>query len=105
MVATFSGEVQEENNEEYPKKWLGDSGTSSHITHKKKDMTDVEKCEINVTVENGQKMKRNIKGSVNMKLKYGQTVKITKLLYVPQAVKKTFERIEARLKRRNCGGT
>ena len=36
---------------------------------------------------NGQKIKCEIKGSVNMKLQYGQTVKITEVLYVPQAVK------------------
>ena len=30
-------------------------------------MTDVERCEINVTVGNVQKMKCKLKGSVNMK--------------------------------------
>ena len=53
MGATLCGEVQEDNNEEDPKEWLGDSGASSHITHKKKDMTEVKKCEINIAVENG----------------------------------------------------
>ena len=38
-----------------------------HVTYKKKDMTDVEKFEINVTVVNGQKVKCKLKGSVNMK--------------------------------------
>ena len=57
---------------------LGDSGASSHISHKKKDTNDVKKCEINVTVGNGQKMKCELKGSVNMKLKDGQTVKLTR---------------------------
>ena len=51
-------------------------------------MTDVEKCEINFTVGNRQKMKCELKGSVNMKLKYGQMVKLTRVLYVYQAVKK-----------------
>ena len=60
---------------------------SSHITHKKKDMTDVKTCEINFTVVNGQKIKCKLKGYVNMKLQYRQTVKITKVFYVPQAVK------------------
>ena len=50
-------------------------------------MADVEKCKINATVENGQNMKCELKGSVNMKLQGGQTVKLTKVLYLPQAVK------------------
>ena len=37
---------------------------------------------------NVQKMKCELKGSVKMKLQYGITVKLTKVLYVPQAVKK-----------------
>ena len=45
-------------------------------------MTDVEKCEINATVENGQKMKCDLKDSVNMSFKYGKTVKLTKVIYV-----------------------
>ena len=85
--AKLCGEVQEENNEEDIKEWLGDSGASSHITYKKKDMTDVEKYEINVTVGNDQKMKCDLKVSVNMKLKDGQKMKLTEVLYVPQAVK------------------
>ena len=36
---------------------------------------------------NGQKMKCEIKFLVNMKLKGGETVKITKVIYIPQAVK------------------
>ena len=40
--------------QENPEEWLGNSGLSSHITHKKKDMTDVETCNINVTVGNAQ---------------------------------------------------
>ena len=87
LGAKFCGKVQEENNEEDPKEWLGDSGASSHITHKKKDMIDVKKCEINITVENGHKMKCELKVSLKMKMQYGQTVKLTKVLYVPQAVK------------------
>ena len=68
MGATFYGELQEENNQEDPKEWLGDSRASSNITYKKKYMVDVKKCEINVTVGNGEKMKCELKGSVNMKL-------------------------------------
>ena len=37
------------------------------------------------------------KGYVNIKLQDGQTVKLTKILYVPEAVKTHFERIKARL--------
>ena len=43
-------------------------------------MIDVEKCEINVTVGNGQKMKCDIKGYVNMYLQDGKMVKLTKVL-------------------------
>ena len=37
---------------------------------------------------NVQKMKCDLKGSVNMKLQDGNTVKLTKVRYVPQAMKK-----------------
>ena len=87
MGATFYGESQEENNQEDPEEWLGDNGASSHITHKKTDMTSVEKCKINVTVGNFQKMKCELKGSVNKKLQDVQAVRLTEVLYVPQAVK------------------
>ena len=50
-------------------------------------MTEVEKYNSNVTVGNGQTMKYMLKVSVNMKLQDGQTVKVTQVLYVPQAVK------------------
>ena len=60
---------------------------SLHITYKNEDMIDVEKCEINVTVGNGQNMKCEIKSFIIMNVKYGQAVKRTKALYVPQAVK------------------
>ena len=50
-------------------------------------MTDVEKCDINVTVGNGHKMKCELKGSVNMKLQYGKTAKLTEVVYVTQALK------------------
>ena len=55
--AKLCGEVQEDNNEEYLKEWLGEIGASSHITYKKKDMKYVKKYGINVTVVNGQNMK------------------------------------------------
>ena len=87
MGYTLCGEFQEDNNEEYFEEWLGDSGTSFHITYKKKDKTDVEKCEITVTVVNVQKMKCKIKGSINTKFQYGKMVKLTEVLYIPQAVK------------------
>ena len=50
-------------------------------------MTDVEKCEINVTVGNGQKMKCELEGLASMKIQGGETVKLNEVLYVPQAVK------------------
>ena len=68
MGATLCGEFQEEKYKEDPEELLGDSGASSHITYKKKDMTQVERCDINVTVRNGQKMKCKLKDYVNMKL-------------------------------------
>ena len=48
-------------------------------------MPDVEKCEINVTVGNGKKMKCELKGSIKMKLQYGKIIKLTEVLYMPQA--------------------
>ena len=78
--STLCGEVQEENDGKYPEEWLGDSGESSHITHKKKYITDVKKCEINVTVENCQNMKCELKGFVNMKIQDGKMMKLTEVL-------------------------
>ena len=68
-------------------------------------MTDVEKCEINVTVGNGQKMKCGLKGSVNMKLQDAQTVKLTEVLYVPQAVKNLLRISSIVSKGATMGGT
>ena len=67
-------------------------------------MTDVEKCEINVTVGNGQKMKCELKVSVNRKLQDGQTVTLTKVLYVPQTVN-VFECIKVCFKVRHDRAT
>ena len=50
-------------------------------------MTDVEKYEISFTVGNGNMMKCELKGSVNMKSQDGKMVNITKVMYVTQAVK------------------
>ena len=50
-------------------------------------MTNVQKCEINVTVGNVQKIKFKIKGSVNIKLQYRQKLKLTEVLYVSQSAK------------------
>ena len=49
-------------------------------------MTYVKRCKINVTVGNGQKMKCEIKGSVNMKIQGRETLKLNESMYVPQAV-------------------
>ena len=87
MGVTFYGEVSEYGKKEDLKEWLGNSGASLHITYKNKDMTDIEKCEINVIMGNGQKMKCGLKGSVNKKLKVGETVKLTRFIYITQAVK------------------
>ena len=51
--------------------WLWDSGASSNITHIKDKQTDVEDCKIEITVGNGQTMKREWKGLVNMHLQGG----------------------------------
>ena len=45
------------------------------------------KCEINVTAGNGQNMKCDLKGSVNMKMQGGEMVNLIEFLYIPQAVK------------------
>ena len=68
MGATVCGEVWDDDKEEDLEDCLGDRGTPLHIAYKKKDITDVKKCEINVTVVNGQKIKCKIKGWVNMKI-------------------------------------
>ena len=68
-------------------------------------MKDVEKCDINVTVENGQKMKCKLKGSVDMKLQDVKMVKLTKVMYVPQAVKKLLNLSKIVLKSATMGAT
>ena len=50
-------------------------------------MTYVEKFEISITVKNSQKMKCDLKGSVNMNFQDKQMVNLTKVLYILQAVK------------------
>ena len=42
---------------------------------------------IDLTVVNGQKIKCEIKGEVNIKLQGGSTVKLNDILYSPQSVK------------------
>ena len=41
-----------------------------------------------MTVGNGQNMKCELKGSVNMKMQGGETVKLIEVMYVPHAVNK-----------------
>ena len=68
-------------------------------------MTEVEKCDINLSVGNGQKMNFKLRSSVNMKLQDGQTVKLTKDLYVPQAVKNILSVSRLVSKGETMGGT
>ena len=49
-------------------------------------MTDIGKCEIDVTVGNGQKMKCKLKAPVNINPKVGEMVNLTKFIYVTQGV-------------------
>ena len=87
MGAKFCVEVSESNNDEDPEEWLRESGASSYITYTKNNLTNIEECNIDVTVVNGQKMKCDIKGKVHMKLQGGETLKFNDVLYVPQEVK------------------
>ena len=50
-------------------------------------MTNIEEYNIDVTVGNFQKMKCELKVTVNMNLQGGGKVKLTEVVYVPQAVK------------------
>ena len=50
-------------------------------------MKNIEEFKIYVTVRTGQKMKCELKGTVNMNIKGGEMVNLTEVLYVPQAVK------------------
>ena len=58
-----------------------------HISHTRRKMTNIEECKIIVTVRNGNNMKCKLKGTVNIKIQGGKTVKLTEVQYVPQAVK------------------
>ena len=50
-------------------------------------MTNIDDCKIYVTVGNGQKMKCELKGTVNMNLQKEEMIKLTAVIYVPQEVK------------------
>ena len=65
------GEFQEDDNKEENEELFRDIFASLKITYNKKDMTDDENCEINVTLGNGQKMNCKLKVSVNMKMQGG----------------------------------
>ena len=66
---------------------MGNSGASLHITYQKNIMTNIDDCKIYVTVGNGQKMKCELKGTVNMNLQKEEMIKLTAVIYVPQEVK------------------
>ena len=87
VCVIFSGEVSEISHEEELEEWLVDSGASLHITYTKNNLTNIEECKVGATVINGQKMMFELKVTVSMKLKLGQTVKLNDVLYVPQSVK------------------
>ena len=57
----------------------------AHHTHKE-NMTNIEECNIDATLGNGQKMKCKLTGTVNMKLQGGEIVNPNGVLYVPQLV-------------------
>ena len=69
MGATFCGSFSKNNNNEDLQERLGESSVSSHITYTKNNLTNVEEFRIDVTVRNVQKMKFELKGMLNMKLK------------------------------------
>ena len=58
-----------------------------YIAYTKNKLTYVEVCNIDVTVGNGQKMKCELKVTVNIKLKGGEKVNLDNILYVNQDVK------------------
>ena len=58
----------------------------SHHIHKE-NLTNTEEYKIDVTVVNDQKMECELKGTVNMKLKGGKMIKLTDVLFLPQASK------------------
>ena len=67
-------------------------------------MTDVENFEINVTVVNGQKMKCELKGSINTKLQYGENGETYLSPVRAPSCGKPFERINDHLEGRHDGG-
>ena len=69
--STFYGEVLENGNQDDLEEQLGGSGAPSHITYRNKNMTNMKEFKIGVTVINYQKMKCEIKGTVDMKLQGG----------------------------------
>ena len=66
---------------------MGDSGASYHITYIKNNLIDVEECNHDFTVGNGQNINSELKVMVNMKLHEGEEFRLKNVLYIPQAVK------------------
>ena len=79
----FCGEVYKSNKNEYLEEWLVDSGSASHITYTKNNLTNIEELNIYGTVRNGLKMKWELKVTVNIKLQGEVTVKFNGVLYIP----------------------
>ena len=77
----------------------------SHIIYTKKNMTNIKSCKIYVTVGNGQKMKCDKETTLNMNLQGRATVKLTEVLYVPQAVNNILSVSMIILKRATMGAT
>ena len=63
--AISCGEVTKSCDKKETEEFLSDSYASSHITCMKNNLTYVKECYIDVMIVNGQKMKCELKGTVN----------------------------------------
>ena len=84
---------------------MGGRCVPSHIIYTKKNMTNIKSCKIYVTVGNGHKMKCDKETTLNMNLQGRATVKLTEVLYVPQAVNNILSVSMIILKRATMGAT
>ena len=87
MGVIFCREVSKSSNEENIEERLGDRGAPSQIKYTKDNFTNTEEYKIDVTFKNVQKMKCELKGTVDMKIKVGETVTLNVILYIRQDVK------------------
>jgi hypothetical protein len=64
--------------------WLVDSGATVHVTNDDTGMTDIEPSRQTVVIGDGKKLAPEKKGTIQLRNKKGQLLKLRKVLHVPE---------------------